>query len=92
MDKERYVKGKKKTKNEHTYGSLRPRELCNKSLIMSFSVKDSSMENVLFMCWFIALGGVHTLQTDTLLAFSVMCSDLDPLKTPLLLLQMSVHY
>lgn len=44
------VKKQNKQKKKHTYGSLRPKELCNKSLIMLLSVKDSSMEIVLFMC------------------------------------------
>lgn len=42
---ENYIKVKK----EKWFETCCPNELCNKSLIISLSVKDSSMENVLFM-------------------------------------------
>lgn len=44
MDKESYIKVEKK---QQIFGSFCPEELWNKSLV---SVRDSSMENVLFMC------------------------------------------
>lgn len=44
MDNESYIKVEKK---QQIFGSLCPEELWNKSLV---SVRDSSVENVLFMC------------------------------------------
>lgn len=44
MDNESYIKVEKK---QQMFGSLCPEELWNKSLV---SVRDSSVENVLFVC------------------------------------------